>query len=106
MDIETIRDCAINLKFSSHARDEMLYEEHGVIREQEIKEAIQSGEIIEQYSLDRPCPSFLIYGQTLKKRPLHIVCAPVEQERTLIIITIYQPDPSLWIDYRKRRTKV
>ncbi|PIZ16757.1 hypothetical protein COY52_06225 [Candidatus Desantisbacteria bacterium CG_4_10_14_0_8_um_filter_48_22] len=91
------------LKLSSHAKSEMLNEEYGFIREEEIKEAILNGEIIEEYPEDRPYSSCLILGFTEKKRPLHIACAPVPGEDLLIVITIYQPSPSLWIDYRRRK---
>ena len=81
----------------------MLYEEYGSIHEYEVKEAIESGEIIERYVKDKPYPSFLIFGKTKQGRPLHIVCAPVRGEEVLVIITVYQPNPKLWIDYKRRQ---
>ena len=102
-DYKIIQCCLRKLKFTSHAKEEMLYDESGVIREKEIKEALARGEIIEKYLRDKPYPSYLILGRTAKKRPLHIVCAPVKEEKTLIIITVYQPKPELWIDLRRRR---
>lgn len=102
-EIEIIRTCCRQLKFSSHAKEEMLYEEFGEISEGEIKEAIADCEIIERYPEDKPYPSFLVFGQTKEKRPLHIVCAPVEDDKVLVIITVYEPDSALWIDYRRRK---
>ena len=90
------------LRFSSHTKEEMIYDESGVIHEREVKEAIDNSEIIEKYSGDKPYPSFLIYGRTVNNRPLHIVCAPVVDEKILIIITVYQPNPKLWENYRRR----
>ena len=102
-DIQLIRACLSNLRFSSHAKEEMLYEETGIIHRSEITEALINGEIIEEYHEDKPYPSVLIYGRTFSERPLHVVCAPIEEEKILVIITVYQPDPKLWIDYKTRR---
>lgn len=81
----------------------MLAEEFGEITEAEMKEAIASGEIIEDYPKDRPIPSCLIYGKTKKGRSLHIVCAPLIDEETLVIITTYEPDPEKWINFKRRK---
>lgn len=102
-DYKVIQRCAKRLKFTSHAKEEMLYDESGVIREKEIKETLAKGEIIEKYLRDKPYPSYLILGRTTKGRPLHIVCAPVKEDKTLVIITVYQPKPELWVDLRRRR---
>lgn len=53
MSIFLIRNCAQTIKFSSHAKEEMLYEEYGVIREEEINEkemkcVLCGGKIIEK----------------------------------------------------------
>lgn len=101
--ISLIRFCSQKLKFSSHAKEEMLYEEYGVIHEQEVKESIEQGEVLEEYHKDRPYPSFLVFGKTKEDRPLHIVCAPLKAEKTIVIITVYQPNPELWVDYRRRK---
>ena len=102
-EIEIIRTCAKELKFSSHAKEEMLSDEFGEISEDEVKEVIEYFEIIEQYPEDKPYPSFLLFGRTKEKRPLHIVCAPVKVEKVLVIITVYEPNPTQWIDYRRRK---
>ena len=83
----------------------MRTEEFGRIKEQEAFEAIMSGEIIEEYGNDKPYPSMLIYGRAQSKRPLHIVCAYSEEDALAIVITAYQPDPQLWIDYRRRKRR-
>ncbi len=103
MDISLIRQCLKSCVFTSHAKNEMLYEEAGPIREHEVKEALQKGEIIEEYQEDRPYPSCLVFGRTNKGRSLHVVCAPVESEGKLVIITVYQPSEELWVDLRRRR---
>ncbi len=88
--------------YTRHAREEMLAEEFGVIAEEEVYQAIQRGEVIENYEYDTPYPSVLILGTTEIGRPIHIVSAYSKKDDMAIIITVYQPDPSRWIDYRRR----
>ena len=40
---------------------------------EEVKEVIENGEIIEEYSDDYPYPSCLILGMTIKGRKIHVV---------------------------------
>ena len=103
MNIRKIKLYLNKIKFSSHAKEEMLYDEFGVIYENEIKEAIYNGEIIEEYPKDKPYPSCLILGRTEEGRPLHVVCAVIREENMLVVITVYQPNPELWVDYRRRK---
>ncbi len=86
-------------EFTRHAIDRMFLREISVI---EVREAINSGEIIEDYPEDKFGPSCLIFGLTRRQRPLHIQCSyPM---RTLLkVITVYQPDPDEWLDHRIRR---
>ncbi|MGC9335470.1 MAG: DUF4258 domain-containing protein, partial [Anaerolineae bacterium] len=47
-------------------------------------------------------PSCLILGFTLADRPLHILCS--HPSRPLVkIVTLCEPDPDQWIDFRTRR---
>lgn len=103
--IGRIRKCFLENRvlYTQHARDEMRSEELGPIKEQEVFEAVQAGEVIESYEEDKPYPSALVYGRTSQDRPIHLVCAYVEEEDMAIVITVYEPDPSRWIDYRRRR---
>ena len=79
-------------------------ESFGLIRIDEVLEALDGGEIVEAYPDDQPYPSCLILGRTRAGRPLHVVCAPVLTEQGLIIITIYQPDPARWAaDFKGRK---
>ncbi len=89
--------------YTRHARDEMRTEPFGKIRAEEVLEAVMTGELIERYENDKPYPSVLIYGTTYAERPLHLVCAYSREEDLAIIVTAYQPDLNLWIDYRRRR---
>jgi len=103
MDYAEIRRCLSKCHFTDHARGEMDTESLGTIQVEEILQALDSGEIIEEYPGDKPYPSCLILGQTMTGRLLHIVCAPVLLEDRLIIITTYQPDPNRWEPGFRRR---
>ncbi len=104
MDYKHIRLCLGNCRFTDHARREMESESLGVIHIDELLEALEGGEIIEDYPDDRPYPSCLILGRAQLGRPLHIVCAPVLDETLLIVITTYEPDPNKWeADLKKRK---
>lgn len=86
-------------EFSEHAVNQTILRQISV---QEIREAIQSGDVIEDYPNDKYGPSVLILGFTGARRPLHIQCT--YPSRPLIkIVTVYEPDEKRWIDYRIRR---
>lgn len=90
--------------YTRHARKEMINEPYGRIRE-EVFEAVLNGEIIEDYHNDKPYSSVLIFGKTKNDRPLHVVCSYCEEENLAIVITVYHPDPNLWINFRRRKVK-
>lgn len=72
------------------------------ISEQEIQEAGTQADIIEDYPEDKYSPSGLLLGFTAAGRPLHFQVSFAETDLTKII-TIYEPYPSEWLDYRTRR---
>ena len=88
-------------EYTQHAVDQSIIRHISV---QELREAIEKSEIIEDYPDDKYGPSCLILGFTRKNRPIHIQCS--YPSRPLIkIVTLYQPDPQLWIDLKVRRTQ-
>lgn len=89
--------------YTGHARHEMREDKFGPITDQEVYEAICSGQVIEMYPKDTPYPSVLIFGTTSANRPLHAVCAYGSDEDWAVIVTVYQPDPNQWEDYRRRK---
>ncbi|MEO6860736.1 MAG: DUF4258 domain-containing protein [Microcoleus sp.] len=100
--IEEIRNKIVQsqFEFSQHALNQSIVRQIGV---QELREAIASGEIIEDYPDDKYGPSCVILGFTLAARPLHIQCS--YPSRPLIkIITLYEPSPELWMNFKVRRT--
>jgi hypothetical protein len=86
-------------EFSKHATDQSILRE---ITVQEIREAVTEGTVIEDYPDDKYGPSCLLFGLTSANRPLHVQCS--YPSRPIVkVITVYEPDPSEWIDYRVRR---
>lgn len=87
-------------EFSKHAVDQSIIREISVA---EFEEAIGGqSEIIEDYPEDKYGPSCLILGYTNAGRPLHVQCS--YPSRDLVkIITLYEPDPDLWVDFRIRK---
>jgi hypothetical protein len=72
------------------------------ISEQEICAAGAQAEIIEEYPEDKYSPSVLLLGFTSAGRPLHIQVSAADSDLTRII-TLYEPDPAEWAEFRKRR---
>ena len=70
------------------------------VTRQEVEGAILVGEIIEEYPDDKYSPSCLIYGKTKVGRDLHI---QVSYPPSVVIVTVYEPDPGEWVDCRTRR---
>jgi hypothetical protein len=103
--ITIIKDCFHRnaVLYTGHARREMQREEFGAISEQEVFEAVLSGEMIEDYPDDTPYQSALIFGTTDAHRPVHLVCAYAQEEQQVIVIPVYHPDPQRWDDYRRRK---
>ncbi|MFV9631854.1 MAG: DUF4258 domain-containing protein [Methanosarcinales archaeon] len=44
-----------------------------------------------------------MYGNSNNGKPLHVVCAYSDEDDLTIIITVYQPNPDLWDEYRRRK---
>lgn len=70
------------------------------ITEEEVVEILLNGEIIEEYPEDKYGPNCLILGRTQSGRPLHVQCS---LPPTIWSITLYEPDPQEWIDWRSRK---
>ena len=85
---------------SRHAREEA---ENDNLKLEPILFSAIKGEIIENYSNDRPYPSCLIYGVSQQQEPIHSVWAYNQDNGWAILITVYRPDPQQWINWRTRR---
>lgn len=86
-------------EFSKHAVDQMLARRISVA---ELRAVFVGAEIIETYPQDKYGPSCLLFGTTDDGRAFHVQCS--HPGRPLVkIITTYEPEPGLWIDFRIRR---
>ncbi len=86
-------------EFSQHATDQSI---RRWITVQELREAMQAPELIEDYPDAKYGPSCLIPGFTNSGRPLHIHCSHASRE-IVKIITLYEPSPSIWLGFKRRR---
>ena len=82
-----------------HARERMLERD---ITFQEVCECLKNDKIIEEYSDDRPFPSFLALGFTTSNRPLHTIWA-LKDNNLAYLISVYEPDPDTWINLKERK---
>jgi len=86
-------------EFSKHATDQSVLRGISV---REIRQAVSVGEIVEDYPHDKYGPSCLILGFTPAGRPLHVQCS-YPSRPVIKIITVYEPDPDEWIEFKVRR---
>lgn len=92
---------AENIAITEHARIR-LYERH--ISIDDIVAGINTGEIIKQYEDDKPLPSCLILGFSVKLEYIHIVVS--YDTNFIYLITAYFPDPKMWEnDFKVRRER-
>lgn len=68
----------------------------------DVRRVLESGEVIEAYPDDEPYPSRLVLGW-IGARPLHAVVADDLGAEEIIVITVYEPDPTLWENGFRRR---
>ena len=68
-----------------------------------VRQVLQSGEMIEDYSEDMPDPGGLLSAKR-GQRPLHVVMAENTKEGELVVITVYEPDRAQWKpDFKNRK---
>ena len=106
MEIEQIKNLVARREYclTLHAEVERDADQ---ITVREIEEAILSSEakIIEDYPNDPRGPSCLVLGFTKEHNlPVHVVCGTGEPV-SLVIITVYRPDPDEWIGWLIRRER-
>ena len=87
-------------RFSSHAEKERHSDQ---ITIEEFEQAFGvDPEVIENYPTDPRGASCLALGFTAKGGPLHAVCG-LSVPNTIVVVTIYRPNPSEWSNWRTRR---
>ncbi len=68
-----------------------------------VRQVLQSGEMIEDYSEDMPDPGGLLSARP-GQRPLHVVTAEDTQAGARVVITVYEPNPAQWkAGFRSRK---
>ena len=60
-----------------------------------VRQVLNSGEMIEDYSEEMPDPGGLLSARP-GQRPLHVVMAENTQEAERVVITVYEPDRAQW----------
>lgn len=98
--IEAIQENRVRI--SDHADEEA---EADRLTFDEIYFSVLHGEVIENYPTDKPYPSCLVYGRTFGGDPVHSVWAYNSESKWAVLITVYRPNPDLWIDWRERRAE-
>lgn len=97
---EAIEDGRINI--TDHADEELA---NDAIEDDDLYYSVLHGEIIEDYSDDKPFASCLIYGKDKSNKHIHSVWAYSEIDKIAILITAYLPDVEKWINYKIRKPK-
>ena len=91
-----------NIQFKKHA---LVRSVERSIKIDEIVKVLQNCQIIAIYAEDKPLKSYLTFGFTKTKRPLHIVVALDETEKYVWIISAYEPDKKNWNETFTKRLK-
>lgn len=86
------------LRWTSHIMSRLF--QRGISLD-DVKSAISTGEIIENYPNDYPYPSCLLLGKNLNDEYFHVVCGITEEE--LWLITAYRPSAEKWESDLKTR---
>ena len=73
------------------------------IKTKDIRNAVKTGEIIEQYPDDYPYPSCLLIGKTIDLKTIHVVMS--DEGSSSRIITAYYPSAEKWEDDLKTRRR-
>lgn len=94
------QSAAERILFLPHAVRQMSLPDR-MISTAEVRQTIESGDLVEDYPDDPRGHSCLILSWTETRRPLHVVCAP--KEDYLAVITAYVPNSEEWEDDFKKR---
>jgi len=100
MDIEKIKKSIKKKFFYTHHSIKKLSEKD--ISVDELRNAIESGEIIQEFPRDKYGPCSLIFGFTNRQRPIHAI---VSYSEPAWVIMAYEPQIEEWINFRERKQK-
>lgn len=88
------------IRFSRHAIERMFKRE---IPPDVVKRVVVEGEVVADYPEDAPYPSVLMLGFQ-DGQPVHVVVARDGMSGICHVVTVYRPDPRLWMaDFKTRR---
>lgn len=87
--------------YSNHAVKQMFQR---IILTDEVEYVLKNGEIVTEYSDDKPYPSKLLLA-FCNSRPIHVVCSYNQTDETIVIITVYEPNITIWENDFKTRKK-
>jgi len=88
-----------NIIFRVHAVQRMFERD---ISEEDVHHVISDREVIEDYPDDTPYPSRLLLGWC-EDRPIHVVAAHNAEDNSIIVVTVYEPNPDQWDTNLSRR---
>jgi hypothetical protein len=61
----------------------------------ELDKIIRKGELVENYPNNIPYPSKLVMGR-VNNRLLHVVFTFNKDDKSAVVVTVYEPDPRKW----------
>lgn len=61
----------------------------------DVIDIVRTGEVIQEYSYDKPYPSYLVL-KFVKSKPVHVVVARNDANKFCFVVTVYEPTPQLW----------
>ncbi len=88
-----------NVIFRVHAVQRM-FERN--ISAEDVRKVLSDGVVIEDYPDDMPYPSRLMLGWC-EGRPIHVVVAINVEDNSIVVVTVYEPDPDQWDTNSSRR---
>jgi len=90
----------ISILFRAHAVQRMFERKISVSK---VRKALETGDVIEDYSAEMPDPSRLMMGFQ-GKRPFHVVTSENPAANEITVVTVYLPDANKWKkDARSRK---
>jgi hypothetical protein len=90
-----------SVEWRKHALQRMF--ERGISRS-DVSEVVRDGELLEEYSGDKPFPSGLFF-RIMRGRPIHVVAAVDDSEPLAYVITAYEPSKEQFEDDFKTRRR-
>ncbi len=92
-----------NVYVSQHADNRLKERDFDLL---DILTVSESFELIKEYFDDKPFPSYLLLGRIKTGRPFHLVVAWNTEDKTAVLITLYEPLVDEWENDFKTRRKL